>query len=125
MKLFATEYNSPLTNNPMLWSKTHIEETLLQIVSGKGFILIDEKNRGLLIAMKIPVFWIPKMFQLHELMLRSDNKITTIKLIKEYIRCGKDMLDFGSIVQITMPTSSDVDLSKIGMEKINSIWVMQ
>ena len=124
MKLFATEYNSPLTNNPMLWSKTHIEETLLQIVSGKGFILIDEKNRGLLIAMKIPVFWIPKMFQLHELMLRSDNKITTIKLIKEYIRCGKDMLDFGSVVQITMPTIDDVDLSKIGMKKLNSTWVM-
>jgi len=125
MKLFAVEYKSPLTANPMLWSKTHIQAIVLEIIVGRGFVLIDEENNGLLIACKTPVLWMPKMYQLQELMLRSDNKITTMRLIKEYLRRGKVMLQDKSIAQITLPTTSDIDLTKIGMIKVQTDWVMQ
>ena len=58
MKQYAETSDIALKANPLNWSKTYIENILTEIIAGKGFVLIDEKKTGILVAIKSPIFWI-------------------------------------------------------------------
>lgn len=122
IKQFAIEYDNVLTSQPINWSKTHAEAVLSHIFAGLGFVLIDEENNGILVACKLPSFWIPNMYQLHEVLLRADNKVTTIKLIKEYINKAQDMIDNGEITNAIIASHTDVDYTKLGLSKMEVNW---
>lgn len=122
IKQFAIEYDNVLTSQPINWSKTHAEAVLSHILAGLGFVLIDEENNGILVACKLPSFWIPNMYQLHEVLLRADNKVTTIKLIKEYINKAQDMIDNGEITNAIIASHPDVDYTKLGLSKMEVNW---
>lgn len=122
VKQFAIEYDNVLTSQPINWSKTHVETIFSHIFAGLGFVLIDEKNDGILVACKTPSFWIPNMYQLHEVLLRSNNKITTVKLIKEYINRAQDMIDSGQVTNAIIAAHPSVDYAKLGATKMEVNW---
>lgn len=122
IKQFAIEYDNVLTSQPINWSKTHAEAVISHILAGLGFVLIDEENNGILVACKLPSFWIPNMYQLHEVLLRADNKITTIKLIKEYIKRAQEMIDKGEIANAIIAAHPSVDYEKLGLRQLEVNW---
>lgn len=122
MKQFAGQSTTAIKFGPLNWSRNEIVQTLTAILAGNGFILIDEKKTGILIAVKSNPLWVNKAVQLQEAMLYSANKITMAKLVMEYVRLAKEMLDKGEIQQALMYSYIDTDFTKIGLKKTQFIW---
>lgn len=122
LKDFAIKSNNPMTNNPLAWSKTYVEQVLATLYAGHGFVLIDDKQTGVLVAAKTQCFWLKDIYQLQEVMLHGKNKYVLFKLIKEYIKIAKDMLSKNEIQHAVMASYNDVKFEKYGMVKFEQHW---
>lgn len=122
LKDFAIKSNNPMTNNPLAWSKTYVEQILATLYAGHGFVLIDDNQTGILIAAKTPCFWLKDIYQLQEVMLHGNNKFVIARLIKEYIKIAKEMLEKKAINQAVMASYNDVKFEKYGMIKFEQHW---
>lgn len=121
LKEFAETSSSAYAYDPMKWSKTYIEAVLANIFAGMGFVLIDDKKTSILIAIKVQALWV-EAIQLIEVMLHSKNKITMMKLIKEYVKIANKMKSDGFISQATMMSKKDANFEKLGMKKLETHW---
>lgn len=74
----------------------YIEQLLVEVIAGKGFILIDSTMNGCLIAMRMRNFWCPSVWELHELVwwVDPDHRNTTIggRLWKEFQAIADTMI---------------------------------
>jgi hypothetical protein len=122
LKDFAIKSNNPVTNNPLAWSKTYIEQILAALYAGHGFVLIDDKQTDILIAAKTQCFWLKEIYQLQEVMLTANNKFVVVKLIKEYVRIAKKMLAKKEINQAVMSSYDDLKFERYGMNKLEIHW---
>jgi hypothetical protein len=122
MKDFAINSNNSTTYNPLVWSKTYIEQILATLYAGHGFVLIDDKQTGILIAAKTESFWLKDVFQLQEVMLHGYNKFVITRLIKEYVKIAKEMLDENQIQQAVMSSNNNVKFERYGMIKLEQHW---
>lgn len=122
LKEFAIKSDNPLTNNPIEWSKTYIETILSNLYAGLGFVLIDEDQTGILVAIKNPCFWLKNIYQLQEVMLTGKTNIVVARLIKEYIKISKDMIKKGEINQAVMSSYPGIDLSKFDLKLLEHHW---
>jgi hypothetical protein len=122
LKDFAIKSDNPLTKNPLSWSKTYVESILNYLYAGRGFVLIDNKQTGILVAVKNQCFWNEHIYQLQEVMLHGQTNIVIARLIKEYIRLGKEMIDKHEINQAVISSYSHVDLSKFGLKLLEHHW---
>ena len=122
LKDFAIKSNNPITNNPLVWSKTYIEQILATLYAGHGFVLIDDKQTDILVVAKTESFWLQNVWQLQEVMLTANNKFVVTRLIKEYIRIAKDMINKGEITQAIMASYKDYGFERYGMVKLELHW---
>ena len=122
LKDFAIKSNNPLTNNPLSWSKTYIEQILATLYAGRGFVLIDDEQTGILVAAKTECFWLKDIYQLQEVMLTGTNKFVIARLIKEYIKIAKEMIRKKQINQAVMASYEDLRLERFGMIKLEQHW---
>jgi len=122
LKDFAIKSNNPITYNPLVWSKTYIEQILATLYAGHGFVLIDDKQTDILVVAKTESFWLQNVWQLQEVMLTANNKFVVIRLIKEYIRIAKDMINKGEITQAIMASYKDYGFERYGMVKLELHW---
>ena len=122
IKEFASYLDTPLASNPMSWSKTHCESVLSMIFAGLGFVLIDDNQTGILIAVKSKYIWNNNIIQLQEIMLTAKTNIIRARLIKEYIKISKDMLNKNEVNQAVMSSFVGIDLSKFGLKQLESKW---
>jgi hypothetical protein len=122
IKEFAIKIETPLASNPLSWSKTHCEHILTMLYAGLGFVLIDNEQTGILIAIKSKYIWNNNIIQLQEIMLTGKTNIVTARLIKEYIKTGKEMLEKKEINQVVMSSYPNIDLSKFGFKLLEHHW---
>lgn len=122
LKDFAIKTDSQLKGSPLDWSKTYVMQLITNIIAGQGFILIDDKQTGILIAFKNHCFWNDKSIQLQEVMLHGYNKFVIARLIKEYIKIAKELLNKREINQATMSSYNDLKFERYGMNKLEYIW---
>lgn len=122
LKDFAIKSNNPLTNNPLAWSKTYIEQILFTLYAGRGFVLIDNEQTCILVAAKTECFWLKDIYQLQEVMLHGTNKFVIARLIKEYVKIAKEMLEKKQINQAVMSSYEDLRLERYGMVKLEQHW---
>ena len=122
IKDFAIKTDSSLSSNPLSWSKNYVESILNTIYAGHGFILIDEAQTGILVAVKTQCFWNKHIIQLQETMLHGKTNIIIARLIKEYIKLAKEMLNKGEINQAVMSSYIGIDLSKFGLKQLEVKW---
>ena len=122
IKDFAIKSDNPLTKNPMSWSKTYVESILNHLYAGRGFVLIDDEQTSILIAVKSQCFWNEYSYQLQETMLTGKSNIVIARLIKEYIKIAKDMINKGEINQAVMSSYIGIDLSKFGLKLLEHHW---
>jgi hypothetical protein len=122
LKDFAIKSDNPMTNNPLVWSRTYIEQILANLYAGHGFVLIDNEQTGILVAVKSPCFWLQDTYQLQEVMLTGTNKFVIARLIKEYIKIAKEMLRKNQIQQAIMASYKDLGFERYGMIKLEQHW---
>ncbi len=122
LKDFAIKTDSQLKGSPLDWSKTYVMQLITNIIAGQGFILIDDKQTGILIAFKNHCFWNDKSIQLQEVMLHGYNKFVIARLIKEYIKIAKELLNKKEINQATMSSYNDLKFERYGMQKLEYTW---
>ena len=122
LKDFAIKSDNPLTNNPLSWSKTYVETILTSLYAGHGFVLVDDKITGVLVAYKSQSFWNKDIYQLQEVMLHGKTNMVIARLIKEYIKIGKEMINKYEINQAVISSYSHVNLSKFGLKLLEHHW---
>ena len=122
LKDFMINTKNPMANNPMLWSKNYVEAVLNTLYAGRGFVLIDDEQTGILVAFKAPAFWSDKIYQLQETMLHGYNKFVIFKLIKEYIKISKQMIRKSEINQAVMSSYPGINLEKFGLNLLEHHW---
>ena len=122
LKDFAIKSDNPLTKNPLSWSKTYVETILNALYAGRGFVLIDNDQTGILVAVKSQCFWNENIYQLQETMLTGKTNIVIARLIKEYIKIAKDMISKHEINQAVMSSYVGVDLSKFNLKLLEYHW---
>jgi hypothetical protein len=122
LREFCFNSKNPMTNDSFNWSKTYTEQLLATLYAGRGFVLIDEKQTGILVAAKFQSFWRADKIQLQEIMLHSNNKFVIVRLIKEYIKIAKEMLEKNEIQQAIMGSYEDYGFERFGMVKLEQHW---
>ena len=122
LKDFAIKSDNPLTKNPLSWSRTYVETILSALYAGRGFVLIDNDQTGILVAVKSQCFWNENIYQLQETMLTGKTNIVIARLIKEYIKISKDMINKHEINQAVISSYSHVNLSKFGLKLLEHHW---
>ena len=114
----------------------HAREILAHLFAGLGFVLLaeddDHKSVGMLIAIKNPNVWDPKILMLNELAYwvnpESRGSSAGYKLIVKYKELAQRMKDAGEIQAFTiskMVTSPDLKYERFGFEKIEEMWGVQ
>jgi hypothetical protein len=109
------------SKTPDRWSFSHVEKQMAHIYAGMGFALVSDDGSGALVAVKVPQFWIPNSFILHEVLWFADSKRVSLALLKEYIRIGKEMPD---ILEIHLTSYQDADFSRYGAVRCGHRWVI-
>jgi hypothetical protein len=122
LKDFAIKTESQLKGSPLDWSKTYVTQVITNIISGQGFILIDEEQTGILMAVKTECIWCKGVYQLQEILMHSRSKILLARLIKEYARIADCMLYDGEISEAIIGSYGDTNLEKFGMIKTQNLW---
>lgn len=125
IKDFAQTSNNPMTKEPLKWSRTYIEKILASIFAGRGFVLIDDKKTGILVAVKNQCFWIDTVYQLQEVMLHGKTKIVMYRLIKEYVRISKKMIQNCEINNAVLSSYKDDRFERIGLNKLEVHWSVE
>jgi hypothetical protein len=122
LKDFAIKTDTQLKGSPLDWSKTYVMQLITNIIAGQGFILIDDKQTGILVAYKSHCFWNNKSIQLQEVMLHGYNKFVITRLIKEYTKIAKELLRKKEINQATMSSYNNLKFERYGMKLIQYHW---
>jgi hypothetical protein len=122
LKDFAIKTDTQLKGSPLDWSKTYVMQLITDIIAGQGFILIDDKQTGILVAYKSHCFWNNKSIQLQEVMLHGYNKFVITRLIKEYTKIAKELLRKREINQATISSYDDLKFERYGMKLIEYHW---
>jgi N-acetylglutamate synthase-like GNAT family acetyltransferase len=122
LKDYAIQSNNQLKGSPLDWSKTYVIQVITNIMAGQGFILIDDKQTGILVAYKSHCFWNDKSIQLQEVMLHGYNKFVITRLIKEYTKIAKELLRKREINQATISSYNNLKFERYGMKLIEYHW---
>ena len=122
LKDFAIKTDTQLKGSPLDWSKTYVTQLITNIIAGQGFILIDDKQTGILVAYKSHCFWNDKSIQLQEVMLHGYNKFVITRLIKEYTKIAKELLRKREINQATISSYDNLKFERDGMKLIEYHW---
>lgn len=123
LKNFAGQSEIALGYDPLTWSKTRIEAILATIFAGGGVILINDEKTALLVAVINKAFWV-EQYQLVEVMLHANNKITMTKLVKEYVKIAKQMKADGRISKAIIGSHKKANFEKLGFKPLETLWDM-
>lgn len=114
-------------------NQEYIEQFLMALIVGNGFILVAEKENkliGMLIAGILPNIWNPKVNQCSEIAywVKPEHRGSTAgyRLIKEYIKECDNLFKSGRIQISTiskMVNSPDLKYQKFGFEKLEETWI--
>lgn len=66
MRHYAAEAQIDVLADTAAHDDDHVRELLTSLIAGRGFVLIDDKQRGMLAAIIQRNFWCPSVIELHE-----------------------------------------------------------
>ena len=110
-----------------LWDKKYVGNLLYSLIVGRGFIVIDEDLRGMIIAMITPNVWCPKSNQLNELAWwvapEARNGLLGGKLWLEFNKQAQKLLHekrIDVVMTSLMTNSPEIDYSKRGFKQLHT-----
>lgn len=127
LKKYNAEIQIEKYKDQSLWDKDYIEKLLFSLIVGRGFIIIDEEYKGMLLAVISPNVWCPKSNELNELAWwvepSSRNGTLGGKLWLEFNKQAKKLLDEKRIDVVytsLMVGSPAIDYSKRGFKLLET-----
>ena len=127
MREYAKEAPIPALANTEAHNADHVGQLIFQMLSGRGFILIDDDHRGMIAAIITQNVWCPKVLELRELawwvMPEHRNKSIGGKLWIKFDELAQDMLnnkrvDF--VCTTVMANSPLIDYTKRGYKLLEA-----
>ena len=110
-----------------LCDKKYVGNLLYSLIVGRGFIVIDEDLKGMIIAMITPNVWCPKSNQLNELAWwvapEARNGLLGGKLWIEFNKQAQKLLDekrIDVVMTSLMANSPKIDYSKRGFKQLHT-----
>ena len=110
-----------------LCDKKYVGNLLYSLILGRGFIVIDENLKGMIIAMITPNVWCPKSNQLNELAWwvapEARNGLLGGKLWIEFNKQAQKLLDekrIDVVMTSLMANSPKIDYSKRGFKQLHT-----
>ena len=110
-----------------LWDKKYVGNLLYSLILGRGFIVIDEDLKGMIIAMITSNVWCPQSNQLNELAWwvapESRNGLLGGKLWLEFNKQAQKLLDekrIDVVMTSLMANSPKIDYSKRGFKQLHT-----
>lgn len=67
VKQYAQEFPSELAKDLKWFEEKHVASLLYTMIVGRGFVLLDDDNRGFIAAIIAPNVWYPSLLELNEL----------------------------------------------------------
>ena len=105
----------------------YVKKLLFTLIKVRGFILIDDDFRGMLLAVIFPNIWCPKVFELHELAwwVEPEARNTSLggRLWLEFNKEAQKLLDenrIGAVYTSLMENSPLIDYEKRGFKKLET-----
>lgn len=127
MKKYAAQAPVPVLREIESHNSTHVEMLLKQILVGRGFILIDDQNRGFIAALIVPNVWCPKVYELRELAwwVEPEYRNSTIggRLWHKFDSESQMLLDSGRVSFVCtsiMANSPFIDYTKRGYKPMEA-----
>lgn len=125
MREYAKEAPIPVLANPDTHNAEHVGQLIFQMLSGRGFILIDDDHRGMIAAIITQNVWCPKVLELRELawwvMPEHRGKSIGGKLWLKFDELAQDMLDnkrVDFVCTTIMSNSPLIDYTKRGYQAL-------
>lgn len=110
-----------------LWDRQYISNLLFSLIVGKGFIIIDDEYRGMLLAVITPNVWCPKSYELNEMAwwVEPESRHGTLggKLWLEFNKQAQKLLDEKRVDVVytsLMVGSPTIDYSKRGFKLLET-----
>lgn len=121
MRDYSTQTPVPALQAAAAHDEAHVANLMMQMMAGRGFVLIDNESRGFIAALIITNIWCPEVYELHELAwwVKPEHRNGTVggRLWKEFDRLATDLIDDGRIdvaVTAVMANNSWIDYTKRG-----------
>ena len=121
MRDYSTQTPVPAFQAAAAHDEAHVANLMMQMMAGRGFVLIDNESRGFIAALITTNVWCPEVYELHELAwwVKPEHRNGTVggRLWKEFDRLATDLIDDGRIdvaVTAVMANNSWIDYTKRG-----------
>jgi len=121
MRDYSTQTPVPALQAAAAHDEAHVANLMTQMMTGRGFVLIDNESRGFIAALITTNVWCPEVYELHELAwwVKPEHRNGTVggRLWKEFDRLATDLIDDGRIdvaVTAVMANNSWIDYTKRG-----------
>ena len=121
MRDYSTQTPVPALQEAAAHDEAHVANLMMQMIAGRGFVLIDNESRGFIAALITKNIWCPEVYELHELAwwVKPEHRNGTVggRLWKEFDRLATDLIDDGRIdvaVTAVMANNSWIDYTKRG-----------
>lgn len=111
---------------------THVKNIILRChKSGVCLVALNEQQEliGILLSCRVKDIWFPEIIRLYEMIWWVDveyrKKTTAARLLKEYQKQARILMEKGQIVSYTIGKSrkTDIDLEKHGFKHFESVYV--
>jgi N-acetylglutamate synthase-like GNAT family acetyltransferase len=121
MRDYSTQTPVPALQAAAAHDEAHVANLMMQMMAGRGFVLIDNESRGFIAALITTNVWCPEVYELHELAwwVKPEHRNGTVggRLWKEFDRLATDLIDDGRIdvaVTAVMANNTWIDYTKRG-----------
>lgn len=105
MRRYALEGPIAALKDESKHDQQHIEQLLISLIAGRGFVLIEE-GKGMIAGAVVPNFWVPKVREVKELAwwVHPDYRggLTGGKLFIGFQKHAQDLIDLGRADFVTM-----------------------
>lgn len=127
---YAKQFPSKLAKDINSFDVTYIQQLLMTMIAGRGFVLIDNDERGFLAAIIAPNIWYPSLQELSELAwwVKPEHRNSTIggKLWLTFDKEAEAMKQDGRIqyIKTSLTVQSPVvDYEKRGYKPLETAYI--
>jgi N-acetylglutamate synthase-like GNAT family acetyltransferase len=132
VKQYAKEFPSELAKQDRWIEEQHIQQLLMTMIAGCGFVLIDDDKRGFLAAIVLPNLWYPKLTELCELAwwVTPEHRNSTIggKLWVAFDKEAETMMQNGRVQYVKTSLSAEspaINYEKRGYKKLETSYIKE
>lgn len=129
---YAQQFPSKLAKDTNNFDVGYIQQLLMTMIAGRGFVLIDDDERGFLAAIIAPNIWYPSLMELSELAwwVKPEHRNSTIggKLWLTFDKEAEAMKQAGRIQYIKTSLtvqSPAVDYEKRGYKQLETAYIKE